>query len=100
MKLITPIDLRQNKKYLVIYDEFGYREYVSIFYGYDITFRLHFTVVDSYDFQTGRQPHVGRRSWDPDSIFIYEMVPQAQASMEARALSMILKRLLGEDFFW
>jgi len=101
----VPYDkLIRHQKYLIVHHlhfyalEVWHREYVGIFQHYCVNNNVLFHIIQSYDHVEQIQPHIGLKMWAPNTITLYEMVPQGQQSMEKRSLSMILKNIIDEHY--
>jgi hypothetical protein len=71
-----------------------FREYIGRFYKYNIRKdKAYFNITSSYDYVERIEPHIGSK-WFPDTIIVYQMVPQGQTSMERRAYQTILQNLI------
>ena len=71
-----------------------FREYVGRFYKYNINNdKAYFQITSSYDFVEKIEPHIGSK-WFPNTVLVYEMIPQGQLSMERRAYQTILQNLI------
>ena len=102
MQQIEYSQIKMHKKYLFIHhlkvglNTIWHREYVGIIYKQIICNDMVADISSSYDYCDKNEPHTGRKQIIR-SMKIYEMVPQAQNSMEKRSLTLILQRI-DENF--